>query len=33
MDRLGMILDVTHLCDEAFWDALDLYKGPIWGEP
>ena len=30
MDRLGMILDVTHLCDEAFWDALDLYKGPIW---
>ncbi len=25
-----MILDVTHLCDEAFWDALDLYKGPIW---
>ena len=31
MDRLGMILDVTHLCDEAFWDALDLYKGPIGG--
>ena len=30
MDRLDMILDVTHLCDEAFWDALDLYKGPIW---
>ncbi len=30
MDRLGMILDVTHLCDRTFWDALDLYKGPIW---
>lgn len=30
MDRLGMILDVNHLCDEALWDALDLYKGPIW---
>ncbi len=30
MDRLGMILDVTHLCDRTFWDALDLYHGPIW---
>lgn len=30
MDRLGMILDVTHLCDEAFWDALELYQGPVW---
>jgi membrane dipeptidase len=27
---LGMILDVTHLCDEAFWDALELYEGPLW---
>lgn len=30
MNRLNMILDVTHLCDDAFWDALDRYKGPIW---
>ena len=30
MDRLGMILDVTHLSDECFWEALDLYQGPIW---
>jgi membrane dipeptidase len=30
MDRLGMILDVTHLTDEEFWEALELYKGPIW---
>lgn len=30
MDRLGMILDVTHLCDRTFYDALDLYEGPIW---
>lgn len=30
MDRLGMILDVTHLNDEAFWDALNRYKGPVW---
>ena len=22
MERLGIILDVTHLCDESFWDAL-----------
>jgi membrane dipeptidase len=28
--RLGMILDVTHLCDECFWEALDLFDGPIW---
>ncbi len=27
---LGMILDATHLCDDAFWQALDLYEGPIW---
>jgi membrane dipeptidase len=30
MDRLGMILDATHLSDEAFWEALELFKGPIW---
>jgi membrane dipeptidase len=30
MDDLGMILDTTHLCDLAFWDALDLFQGPVW---
>ncbi|MDR1556116.1 MAG: membrane dipeptidase [Tannerellaceae bacterium] len=30
MDELGMILDLTHLNDEAFWHALELYKGPVW---
>ncbi len=30
MDRLGFILDVTHLCDECFWEALDLFRGPVW---
>ena len=30
MERLGMILDVTHLCDQSFWDALDCYDGPVW---
>jgi membrane dipeptidase len=30
MDRLGMILDTTHLCDESFWEALAIFKGPVW---
>ena len=30
IDRLGMILDVTHLSDECFWEALDLFTGPLW---
>jgi membrane dipeptidase len=30
MERLGIILDVTHLCDESFWDALSHYSGPLW---
>jgi membrane dipeptidase len=30
MSRLGVILDVTHLCDESFWEALDLFHGPVW---
>lgn len=30
MQQLQMILDVTHLCDDAFWQALDLYQGPLW---
>lgn len=30
MDRMGLILDVTHLCDECFWQALELFHGPIW---
>ena len=30
MQQLGIILDVTHLCDETFWDALDCYDGPLW---
>ena len=30
MGRLGIILDVTHLCDDCFWEALDLFDGPIW---
>lgn len=30
MQQLGMILDATHLCDDAFWDAMELYDGTIW---
>ena len=30
MDRLGIILDATHLTDEGFSEALSLYKGPVW---
>ena len=30
MDRLNMILDATHLCDDAFWDALGIFRGPVW---
>lgn len=30
MDELHMILDVTHLNDDAFWHALEIYKGPVW---
>ena len=30
MQALGFILDVTHLCDESFWEALELFAGPVW---
>jgi membrane dipeptidase len=30
MQSLGMILDVTHLSDDCFAEALDLYEGPLW---
>lgn len=30
MDKLNMILDASHLCDESFWEALDHFKGPVW---
>jgi membrane dipeptidase len=29
MQRLGMILDLTHFSDRAFWQALDTYNGPV----
>jgi microsomal dipeptidase-like Zn-dependent dipeptidase len=30
MERLGIILDVTHLCDESMRDSLDHFSGPVW---
>ena len=30
MEKLGLILDVTHLCDESFSDAIERYNGPLW---
>jgi membrane dipeptidase len=30
MERLNIILDATHLCDESFWEALDHFNGPVW---
>lgn len=30
MERLGIILDATHLCDDSFWEAMDHYHGPVW---
>jgi membrane dipeptidase len=29
MKNVGMILDVTHLADESFWEAVELFKGPV----
>lgn len=29
MERVGMILDATHLSDQSFWEALDIYGGPV----
>ena len=30
MERLGIILDVSHLCDESFRDAMDNVQGKVW---
>ncbi len=29
MERVGMILDVTHLSDQCFDEAMDIYGGPV----
>jgi membrane dipeptidase len=30
MESLNIILDATHLCDDAFWQAMDHFHGPVW---
>lgn len=30
MERLNIILDATHLCDDAFWQAMDHFNGSVW---
>ncbi|MEO6135412.1 MAG: membrane dipeptidase [Ginsengibacter sp.] len=30
MERLNIILDTTHLCDESFWEALAHFNGHVW---
>lgn len=30
MEELNIILDATHLCDDAFWQAMEHFKGAVW---
>ncbi|MGV3586285.1 MAG: dipeptidase [Adhaeribacter sp.] len=30
MERLNIILDATHLCNDSFWEALNHFNGPVW---
>src|SRR5436190_22892283 len=30
MEELNIILDATHLCDDAFWQAMDHFNGHVW---
>jgi len=30
IERLDLILDATHLCDQSFWETMDNYTGPVW---
>ena len=30
MNRLGMIVDISHVADKTFWDALEISKAPIF---
>jgi len=30
IERFGIIMDATHLCEESFWEMMNIYKGPIW---
>jgi membrane dipeptidase len=30
IERLGIIMDATHLCEDSFWEMMKIYKGPVW---
>jgi membrane dipeptidase len=30
MNRLGMIVDISHVADKTFWDALEISRAPIF---
>lgn len=30
IQSLNIILDATHLCDQSFWETMDVYQGPVW---
>lgn len=30
IERLNLILDVTHLNDQSFWETLKIFNGPVW---
>jgi membrane dipeptidase len=30
IERLNLILDATHLCDQSFWETMNNYNGPVW---
>ena len=30
MERLNIILDATHLCDDSFWEAMEHFQGRVW---
>ncbi len=30
IEKLGIIMDATHFCEESFWEMLDVYNGPVW---
>lgn len=29
MDKAGMLMDATHLADKSFWEALEIFEGPV----
>jgi len=29
LDRLGMLIDISHLSDAGFWDLIEVAKGPV----